>query len=480
MILERVFDGLLAQASYLIGCEETGTAIVIDPNRDVDQYIELAKTKKLAITHVTETHIHADFLSGARELARRTSAELILSASGGRDWQYAFAAVAGARLVRHNDTVDVGTIHVTIRETPGHTPEHICFLVTDRTLSDRPVGMATGDFIFAGDVGRPDLLERAANVQGASEVLAKALFQSIRATRNLPDYLQLWPGHGAGSACGKALGAMPSTTLGFERVSNWAFQIEEEAAFITEALAGQPEPPTYFARMKRVNRDDPPAAPAQKALPKIDLAGLAHALANGAAVLDVRSSADFAAGHIPSTLNMPVGTSLSKWAGTLLSYDQDIVLLADTAERIGTARHTLMLIGMDRVVAQGGKPLRTAWSKARGRLATVERIEMKDLPSADGRKIVDVRGAAEFQEGHVPGSEHHYLGDIVRSMQATPRDEPIAVYCQSGTRASIAASVLQAQGFTNVAVAPGGIDAWEASGQPVERAPREDTLIREH
>jgi hydroxyacylglutathione hydrolase len=471
MILERVFDDLLAQASYLIGCEETNTAIVIDPNRDVDQYIELAKEKKLTITHVTETHIHADFLSGARELARRTNAELILSGSGGRDWQYAFAADAGARLVRHNDTIDVGTVHITVRETPGHTPEHICFLVTDRTLSDRPVGMATGDFIFAGDVGRPDLLEKAANVEGASQTLAKALFQSIRATRNLPDYLQLWPGHGAGSACGKSLGAMPSTTLGFERVSNWAFQIDEEVAFIAESLAGQPEPPKYFARMKQLNRDNPPTAPKLETLPRIDVAGLDQALANGAAVLDVRSSSDFAAGHIPSTLSVPLGTSLSKWAGTLLSYDQDIILLADTADRIRRARHALMLIGMDRVVGQGGKPLRTAWSKAHGPLEKVTRIEMQDLSSSDGRKIVDVRGAAEFGEGHVPGSEHHYLGDLVHSMQSMPRDEPIALYCKSGTRASIAASILQAQGITDVAVAPGGIDAWQATGKPVERSP---------
>jgi hydroxyacylglutathione hydrolase len=428
MILERIFDELLAQASYLIGCEDTGTAIVIDPNRDVEQYLELAKEKKLTITHVTETHIHADFLSGARELARQSGAQLILSGSGGRDWQYAFAADAGARLVRHNDTIDVGTVHITVRETPGHTPEHICFLVTDRTASDRPVGMVTGDFIFVGDVGRPDLLERAANVQGASESLAKALFQSLRATRNLPDYLQLWPGHGAGSACGKALGAMPSTTLGFERVANWAFQIDDEATFIAEALSGQPEPPTYFARMKRVNRDDPPAAPEIGTLPRLDLAGLEQALANGTAVLDVRSTADFAAGHIPSTLNMPVGTSLSKWAGTLLSYDQDIILLADTADRIRRARHALMLIGMDRVVAQGGKPLRTAWAKAHGPLEKVARIEMEDLSSSDNRTIVDVRGTAEFEDGHVPGSEHHYLGNLAQSMQSASRDQPIALY----------------------------------------------------
>ena len=207
MILERVFDSLLAQAGYLLGCEITRTAIVIDPNRDVDRYIEVAEREKLTITHVTETHIHADFVSGARELARRTGAQLLLSGAGGPDWQYAFADASAARVLRAGDAIDIGSVRIAVRETPGHTPEHLCFVVTDRTVNERPIGIATGDFIFVGDVGRPDLLERAANVAGSMDTMARTLFRSLRATRVLPDYLQLWPGHGAGSACGKDLGA---------------------------------------------------------------------------------------------------------------------------------------------------------------------------------------------------------------------------------------------------------------------------------
>jgi hydroxyacylglutathione hydrolase len=470
MILERVFDPLLAQAGYLIGCEETRAAIVIDPSRDVDRYIETAVHEKLKIAYVTETHIHADFISGARELARRTGAQLLLSGSGGPLWQYAFAADAGARLLRHGDTIDVGSLRVTVRETPGHTPEHICFLVTDRTVSERAIGMATGDFIFVGDVGRPDLLERAASVEGSMETLAADLFRSIRATTDLPDYLQLWPGHGAGSACGKALGSMPFTTLGYERIANWAFQIENESDFVAEVLAGQPEPPTYFARMKVVNRDDPPTAVLRGELPQLDVDALERAFAAGAAVIDVRTSADFAVGHIPGTLNMPMGTSFARWAGTLLSYDQDIVLLSDDLGRIDQGRDALMLIGMDRVVARGGSELRAAWRRIKGPLQTIPRIDIRELSSSP-RAIVDVRGAAEWTAGHLPRAEHHFLGDLLDAMRDEARDKPLVLYCQGGTRASIGASLLQAEGFTNVATAPGGMGTWEAAGLPTETSP---------
>jgi len=467
MILERVFDSLLAQAGYLVGCEITRTAIVIDPNRDVDRYVEVAARERLTITHVTETHIHADFVSGARELARRAGAQLLLSGAGGPDWQYTFAEASAARLLRAGDTIEVGSVRIAVRETPGHTPEHLCFVVTDPTVNDRPIGIATGDFIFVGDVGRPDLLERAAKVSGSMESMARTLFRSLRATRVLPDYLQLWPGHGAGSACGKALGSMPTTTLGYERIANWAFQIEDESEFVKEVLAGQPEPPTYFARMKVVNRDDPPTVPAPHELAQLDLTALERAVAAGAAVIDVRTSADFAVGHIPGTLNIPMGTSFARWAGTLLSYDQDIVLLADDLARIDECRHALMLIGMDRVVARGGSELRAAYRRTNGALQTVPRVDMREL-SSTGREVVDVRGAAEWSAGHVPRAEHHYLGDLLTSMRDVPRDTPLVLYCHGGTRAAIGASLLQAEGFTDVATAPGGMGTWEAAGLPTE------------
>src|SRR5262249_7144793 len=215
----------------------------------VERYIAAAAHQKLTIAYVTETHIHADFVSGARDLAHKTGAQLLLSGEGGEEWQYRFAKADGARLVRHGDAIDLGRVRIDVRHTPGHTPEHVCFVVTDRANSERPVGMFSGDFVFVGDVGRPDLLERAANQRGSMDALARSLFRSVRALSDLPDYLQLWPGHGAGSACGKSLGAMPSTTIGYERISNWAFQIDDEERFVREVLTGQPEPPKYFATM---------------------------------------------------------------------------------------------------------------------------------------------------------------------------------------------------------------------------------------
>jgi len=212
MLLARIYDDALAQASYLIGCQESGTAIIVDPNRDVARYIDAADRHSLRLEYITETHIHADFVSGARDLARATGAKLLLSREGGADWQYGFARDDDARLLSNGDRFDVGHVRFDVRHTPGHTPEHLSFVVTDRLSSERPVGILTGDFIFVGDVGRPDLLERAANVQGTMDRLARQLFRSIRATSDLPDYLQIWPGHGEGSACGKSLGAMPSTT----------------------------------------------------------------------------------------------------------------------------------------------------------------------------------------------------------------------------------------------------------------------------
>jgi len=260
---------------------------------------------------------------------------------------------------------------------------------------------------------------------------------------------------------------MPFTTLGYERIVNWAFHIDAEEQFVSEVLAGQPEPPTYFARMKVVNRDDPPAAPALPELAQLDVDALERAIASGAAVLDVRPSADFAAGHIPATISMPMGTSFSRWAGTLLSYDRDIVLLSDDLQRIDIGRHALMLIGLDRVVARGGSELRAAWRRLHGALQVVPRIDIRDLASTD-RAIVDVRGSAEWDEAHLPGAEHRYLGDLLASMHGVPRDAPVVLYCQGGTRASIGASLLQAQGFTDVATAPGGMGSWEAAGLPTE------------
>ena len=238
MIVKRFYDETLAQASYLIGCGRTGSAIVIDPTRDVDQYLRMAEAEEVAITQVTETHIHADFVSGSRELAARTGAALYLSAEGGKDWQYAFAREAGGILVRDGDHIMVGNVRIDVVHTPGHTPEHLAFLVTDTAAATEPIAIVTGDFVFVGDVGRPDLLEKAAKVQGTMEASARTLYRSLVRFKTYPDYLQLWPGHGAGSACGKGLSAVPQSTVGYERRFNWALAVEGEDEFVRQVLTG--------------------------------------------------------------------------------------------------------------------------------------------------------------------------------------------------------------------------------------------------
>ncbi|HEX5632334.1 MAG TPA: MBL fold metallo-hydrolase, partial [Gemmatimonadales bacterium] len=329
MFMQRFYDHPLAQASYLIGCAASGEAVVVDPNRDIDQYLEAAQAEGLRITHVTETHIHADFVSGARELAHRTGARRYLSAEGGTDWQYAFAAADGAVLLRDGDALSVGNVRLDVMHTPGHTPEHLAFLVTDTATTDRPIAILSGDFVFVGDVGRPDLLEKAAKVEGTMVAGARALFRSLERFRALPDWLQVWPGHGAGSACGKSLGAIPFTTVGYERIANWGVGTTDEEAFVRTVLEGQPEPPAYFAEMKRINREGPRVLGATLPPPHVDVAAIASALATGTVVIDARPAANHRAGHIPGTLNLPLGRSFTTWAGWLVPYDRDVVLIAD-------------------------------------------------------------------------------------------------------------------------------------------------------
>jgi hydroxyacylglutathione hydrolase len=292
----------------------------------------------------------------------------------------------------------------------------------------------------------------------------------VQATSDLPDYLQLWPGHGAGSACGKELGALPSTTLGFERIANWAFQFHNENGFVDEVLSGQSEPPGYFARMKTVNRAGPTPFPTLGPLREVGGQEIQDAFHTGVTVVDVRSSADFAAGHIPGTLSIPMGTSLATWAGTFIDSSRDILLLADDDDdRLERARHTLALIGLDRVVGRGGRRAREEWQSEVGELERVEQVSVDQVANDDERTVIDVRGNAEWEEGHLPNARHYFLGDLVRKARDLPHDTPIAVHCHGGTRASVAASLLQAQGFTNVANISGGYRAWTEAKLPVEQ-----------
>lgn len=302
----------------------------------------------MRIVDVTETHIHADFVSGTRELASATGARMLLSGEGGEDWQYAFADSDHATLLHNGDVIDVGRVRLHVMHTPGHTPEHLSFVVTDTARSDEPVAMISGDFVFVGDVGRPDLLEVAAGHADTKEHSARQLYHSLRRLETLPDHLQIWPGHGAGSACGKALGSMPNTTLGYERRSNWAFGAIDENTFVTTVLDGQPIPPAYFARMKSINRAGPPVLGHQHSLREATLDELDDALMTGI-VVDTRPLEAYAAAHVAGTINIPLLKAFTGWAGWLIPYDRPIYLIADTPAAAERARKRLSSIGLDNI-----------------------------------------------------------------------------------------------------------------------------------
>jgi len=348
MFVKRFFEPSIAQASYLIGCQQTGEAIVIDANRDVEQYIDIAAQEELRIIQVTETHIHADFVSGSRELAHRTGASLCLSDEGDRDWKYQFDH---AWKLKHGDRITVGNIRIDVLHTPGHTPEHLTFLITDGAAADKPIAAVTGDFLFVGDVGRPDLLERAANIKGTMEAGARTLFKSLQSFARREDWLQIWPGHGAGSACGKGISAIPSSTLGYEKRYNWAFNAKSEDDFVTTVLAGQPEPPTYFAKMKRINKVGPTILGQFHIPSKLDAAKLPELLARRALVIDTRPATEYAAAHMAGTINIPFNSSFVTWVGWLVQADEFYLIVdaATAAARLGELARELALIGIDKI-----------------------------------------------------------------------------------------------------------------------------------
>lgn len=470
MFLKRFYDDPLAQASYLIGCAATGEAIVIDPHRDVQMYLDAAAREKLTVTHVTETHIHADFVSGARQLARRANARLFLSAEGGKDWQYAFAKSDGATLVRDGDVIQVGNVRLDVMHTPGHTPEHLSFLVTDTASASAPMGIVSGDFVFVGDVGRPDLLERAAKVANTMETSARTLFKSLERFRELPDYVQVWPGHGAGSACGKSLGAVPTSTVGYEKLFNWGVGTTDEATFVTMVLAGQPEPPLYFAEMKRINRDGPALLDKFPEPVEGDLAALDRVFAAGKPVIDIRSAAKFAKTHVPGTINIPLNKSFTNWSGWLIGYDADIHLIGSRAD-IAHATRELVMIGLDRVTGWFDASIVDTWKSAGRNTGTVAKTDATALAPRVARgevTVLDVRNRAEFEAGHLPGAMHIPVGYLRARLAEIPRDKPIIVQCQSGGRSAIATSVLQQLGVTTATDMSGGYNGWRDGGHPVE------------
>lgn len=451
MFLRQISDPSLAQNAYLIGCQRSGEAVVIDPERDLDRYFQVAEANGLRLTSVAETHIHADYLSGARELVERHGLTAYLSEEGGPDWQFEWAkGNPKARFLRHGDLFRVGNIELKAMLTPGHTPEHMSFLVTDLGGgADEPIAYLTGDFIFVGDVGRPDLLESAAGQPGVMEPSARTLYASLRDTAALPGHLQILPAHGAGSACGKALGAVPNSVLGYERKFNTAFRealTAGEDQFVKSILAGQPEPPLYFARMKRDNKLGPALLtdgrlPAPERISREELGSWVGR--EDQAILDLRDDrVAFAARHVEGSLFAPMsGGKLPVAAGSYVDESARILLVVENESQIDEAVRQLVRIGLDHVAAW--IPASEALGEDRF-VKSYRRIDSSELPA--GAAVLDVRGAEEYAASHVKGAKNIAYTRLAARSEEVPDGAPLFVHCASGLRAGIASAYLASRG----------------------------------
>lgn len=455
MFLRQVYDPHLAQYAYVIGCQKTGEAIVIDPLRDVGQYRAIAEAEGLKLSAVAETHIHADFVSGARELAADGRTEIYVSAEGGPDWQSEWAReLPRTHLLRDGDEFHVGKIKLQAVHTPGHTPEHICYLVTDEGGgANEPMALVSGDFLFVGDVGRPDLLEQAAGVVGSQEVGASQLYHSLKKLRDLPDHLQVLPAHGAGSACGKSLGAVPFSTLGYEKKFNHALTLAldgTEEAFVKFILEGQPEPPLYFANMKKVNKVGPEILGDAPVPPKVSVAEVSSRLGEPRfVVLDARTERKaFMSGHLKGSLYAPAKGDFSGFAGSYLMPEETIVLVVDAAEQVPGLTTQLRRIGLDHVVGWlSGADLAKAERGAVMGVSTATFPDVEDLILGDPKTVIlDVRRAGEYAAGHLRGAVNIAHTRLRPRSGELPADAPLVVHCQSGNRASAAVAWLQRLG----------------------------------
>ncbi len=475
MFLRQITDPALAQNAYLIGCQRSGEAIIIDPERDIDRYLRLAAEHGFKLVAAAETHIHADFLGGTRELVERHGVRAYLSAEGGPGWQYEWAAGhPGVTLLHAGSVFRTGNISFAALHTPGHTPEHLAFLVTDTGGgADQPLALLSGDFIFVGDVGRPDLLESAAGQAGSMKPAARTLYDSLRKTAALADYLQILPAHGAGSACGKSLEAVPVSVLGYERRFNAALREAMEGGqeeFVDHILRGQPEPPPYFARMKRDNRSGPALLP-EGELPRprrIEVAELASwQEGEGKAILDLRPDRKaFMARHLRGALHAPpAGGKLSVVAGSYLREGDAVLLVAEDEKAVEPAVRELVRIGFDRI---------EAWVLAADALAdgtltsSLPRIAAKDFVSVRAGKsdavVLDVRGAEEFAAGHVEGALNVPHTRLALHLDEIPRGRTVFVHCGSGLRAALASAYLAREGFPVVHVDGNFADLAPARG----------------
>jgi hydroxyacylglutathione hydrolase len=477
MFLRMVYDDKLAEAAYIIGCQKTGEAIVIDPQRDVDRYEKLAAANGLRIVAAAETHIHADFLSGARELAEK-SVKVYLSACGDADWQYGWLNKKNGggsynhQLLKDGDTFAVGNIELKAVHTPGHTPEHISFMVTDRGGgADKPIGVATGDFVFVGDVGRPDLLESAAGVAGQADASARRLFKSVQSFKAWPDYLQVWPAHGAGSACGKALGAVPQSTVGYEKMFNPSIRTaDSEQRFVESILDGQPEPPLYFARMKRENRDGPRVLGSVPKPKQMDAAAVRTLDGRACAIVDTRPWAAFKAGHIAGALCLPLANSFSADAGSMIAENETVYLVVEPS-RLDEAVRDLIRVGVDNIAGWFDASQVSQLDTAGVKLETTAEVgvpEAQAMLAATRPFVLDARRKAELAQGFIPGATNIAHTRLLAHVAQIPKDRPILINCQGGVRSARACSLLQKHGYTVTNLA-GGFSAWAKAGAPVQK-----------
>jgi hydroxyacylglutathione hydrolase len=454
-------DGL-GHLSTLLADEDAGVAAVVDPRRDVDIYLETARASGLRITHVLETHLHNDYVSGGHELATLTGAAHVIG--------------AGAALrhdhhgVRDREVVDVGALRVTALDTPGHTPEHVTYAVADTTRADEPILLLTGGSLLVGAVGRTDLL-------GAEHAIpyAHAMHRSLHdVLLRHEDYVGVYPTHGAGSLCSKGISSTRSSTIGFERRFQPLLDPSLDAdEFARRLLAGQPAFPRYFARMRPINQAGPRSlggrVPEIRPLP---VGAVAASIEAGGVVVDARPAAAHAAEHLPGSVSIPLDESFGTWLGWVIEADRPIVLVVERIGDLDELARQAIRIGCETIVGhlQGGVP---AWADAGRPLESGGSLSIEGLARAidggpDATVVIDVRQASEFGRGHVPGAVHIGAGSLQERLAELPRDRPIATMCASGFRASIAASLLRAAGFEDVSWVVDGVDAWRGAGYPVE------------
>ncbi|WP_411843202.1 MBL fold metallo-hydrolase [Salinicoccus sp. HZC-1] len=437
MYFKQLYDNKLSQTSYLVGCQQTKEAIVIDPSRILDEYIKIAENEGYKITHATETHIHADFASGLRDAARKLGSALYVSDEGNEDWKYQNVP-KNTVFLKDGDIINVGNVELKVIHTPGHTPESISFMLTDKGAgSEISMGMFTGDFLFVGDIGRPDLLEETTNAEGATEEGANQMFESIQKIKDLPELLQVWPGHGAGSPCGKSLGAVPLSTLGYEKVNNWVFNTEDQQSFIDELTSDQPEPPTYFSQMKKVNKEGLPEFNLKEVTVDTpdDLIGQ---------VFDLRNKEEFNKSFMNGSYNIPYNKKFLQFAGWYIDYNQPMTVIADP-KISEILQKDLASIGYDKLELIVPEEKADKYFNDSYENVSTE-IFASDYKNA---KVLDVRTAKEYSAGNVEDAAQVHYGHLLNKDLPFDKKDKIYVHCQSGIRSAIALSALKAKGYEN-------------------------------